>query len=56
MSTNKITSLTITNPVGQTVYASDYNSEKVKVDVSSFPAGAYFIRINGSEMRKFVKQ
>ncbi len=32
------------------------NADAVKVDVSSFPAGLYIVRINGMEAKKFVKQ
>jgi trimeric autotransporter adhesin len=52
----KITQLTIANLLGQTVYTHAYNTEKVEVNVSSLPAGLYFIKINNTEVRKFVKQ
>ncbi len=55
-SPQKITNLSITNILGQTVYAHVYNSEKVEVNVSGWPAGVYFLKINGSEVRKFVKE
>ncbi len=52
----KITEITITNLLGQTMYTNNYNSSQVHVDVSSLPPGMYLVRINGSEVRKFVKQ
>jgi trimeric autotransporter adhesin len=55
-STDNITSIAITNLLGQTVYRRRYNSSKVQLDVADLPAGVYLIRINGTEVRKFVKQ
>jgi len=54
--TNKITSITITNLLGQTLYSQQYNSPQVQVDVSTLPTCMYLIRINGTEVRKFVKE
>jgi len=54
--TNTITEVTITNLVGQTVYTHEYNSEQVQIDAADFPGGVYFVKINGSEVRKFVKE
>ncbi len=53
---DKITSVNIKNLLGQTVYIHEYNTEKVQVDVSNLPSGIYLIKINGTEVRKFVKQ
>lgn len=55
-STNKISQLTITNLLGQTVYTHEYNTQKAEVNVADLPTGVYFIKINGSEVRKFVKE
>jgi type IX secretion system substrate protein len=55
-STEKITSVTITNLIGQTVYNNNYHNEEVQVDVSGLAAGMYLVRVNGSEVRKFVKE
>lgn len=55
-SPNKITSLTITSLIGQVVYTHEYSTEKVQVDVSALPPGIYFAKINGTEVRKFVKE
>jgi sugar lactone lactonase YvrE len=51
-----INQVTITNFLGQIIYAHEYNTEKVQIDVASLPASVYFIKINGSEVRKFVKE
>jgi hypothetical protein len=56
VSSNNITTVAITNLVGQTMYTQEYNTDKVQIDVTALPAGIYFIRINGTEVRKFVKQ
>ena len=54
--TTDITTLTITNPLGQTVYNQQYNSKQVQLDVETLSSGVYFVKVNGSEVRKFVKQ
>jgi len=53
---NKITQLTITNLIGQQVYTHVYNKESVQVNVARLPGGIYFVKINGSEVRRFVKE
>jgi hypothetical protein len=50
-----ITHISISNLTGQEVYHSDYNSEAIKVDISTLRPGCYFIKINGTEARKFTK-
>ena len=51
-----IKTLTITNLLGQPIYSHGYNTDKAEVDVSTLPTGIYLIRINGTEVRKFVKE
>jgi len=55
-SANKITAVTITNLLGQTDYTHQYNAARVQVDVADLPTGVYFVKINGTEVRKFVKE
>ena len=56
-STNQpITSITITNLLGQTVYNQKHNADKVRVDVSALPTGMYLVKVNGIEVRRFVKE
>jgi sugar lactone lactonase YvrE len=55
-STGIITNITITNIIGKIVYAHDSHSKNVEVDAVAFPPGIYFVRINGSDTRKFVKE
>ena len=51
-----ITSLTIANLLGQTLYSQQYNSLKVQLNVADFPAGIYFLKVNGTGVRKFIKE
>ena len=54
-STN-ITSLVISSLTGQTVYQSRPGAERLQINISGLPAGMYFIRVNDTEVRKFVKE
>ena len=54
--TDKIKSVTISNLTGQILYNHTFKADKIEIDVSDFPASVYFIKINGIEVRKFVKQ
>ena len=55
-SSSTVTFITITNLIGQTLFTQPCNSALVQVDVSNLPKGLYFIKINGTEVRKFVKE
>ena len=55
-SSNIITDIVITNLLGQTVFVYLFNTEKVQINVADLPTGVYIIRINGSAVRKFVKE
>ena len=52
----KVCNIAISNVIGQTIYSNKYNSDKVQIDVSGLASGVYFVKVNGSEVRKFVKQ
>ncbi len=52
----QITSLEITNLSGQIIFAMDYQSLNAEIDISRFPPGMYFIKINGFDIRKFIKE
>ena len=63
--TTLITQITITNLLGQTLYlqsapanlpAGQAGCKLLQVDVSTFPTGLYFLKINGTEVKKFVKE
>ena len=51
-----ITSIEISSVLGKVIYSRNYNADKVQIDVADLPAGVYFIRINGTEVRRFVKE
>lgn len=51
-----ITSVAITNVLGETVYSSKYNVKRIQVDVANMPSGIYFVKVNGTEVSKFIKQ
>jgi len=53
---NKITSISITNSIGQVFYSSYCNLDKVQVDVTTFPSGIYLVTVNKTMVRKFVKE
>jgi len=54
-STN-ITSLVISSLTGQTVYQNRPGTESLQINISALPAGMYFIKVNDTEVRKFVKE
>ena len=56
ISSDKINTVSISNLLGQKMYNNEYNSSEVQIDVADLPNGLYLIRINGTEVRKFVKQ
>jgi Secretion system C-terminal sorting domain len=53
---DRLSNITICNLLGQKVYTGNFDIEKVVIDVSNLPAGIYLIKINGKEVKKFVKQ
>ncbi len=53
---NTISKIDIINLVGQTVLARDCNNSKIELDVSQLPSGVYFIKINSTEVQKFIKE
>ena len=51
-----ITSIVINDLLGHAVLSQNCNSRKVQVDVTDLPAGVYFVKINNTDVRKFVKE
>ena len=54
-SSEKITSIVISNLLGQTVGTKTTNQARVELDIEDLPDGVYFIRINNAAVRKFIK-
>ena len=52
----KISMVVISNLLGKVVYNHQYNSTSVQVDIADLPPAVYLVRINGTEIRRFVKQ
>ena len=54
----QLTTVAISDLLGQTVYSSGYNinAQKAVVDVSALSAGVYLVKVNGNVVRKFVKE
>ena len=55
-SSNTIKSISIINPLGQQVFTNKYNSSDIQISVANLPTGVYFIKINGIEVKRFVKK
>ncbi len=55
-SDEQIRQLKITGLAGQEVFSGRYQSQHVTLNISALPSGIYFIKVNGLEVRKFVKQ
>ena len=53
---NLVKTISINNMVGQTIFSNEYNAENINVNVADIPSGVYFIRVNGTEVRRFVKE
>ena len=53
---DKITTVAISNLVGQTVYVNQFDAQLVHIDVAYLPTGVYFIKVNGDVVRKFLKE
>jgi len=53
-----ITQIAITNLLGQTLYTQQpiANCKLLSINCTAFPTGVYFIKINSTEVHKFVKE
>ncbi len=54
----QIDRISIINFLGQTIYKQSCfaGMKSLTIDCLSFPPGVYFVKVNGTEVRKFVKQ
>jgi len=57
-SSTPINEVTVTNLLGQTVYHQlpTLNCQLLQPDVANLPTGMYLVRVNGAEVRKFMKE
>jgi hypothetical protein len=48
--------MSIADPIGKVVFSHEYNDMQAQVSISALAKGVYFININGSVIKKFVKE
>ena len=53
-----VNDITIVNLLGQTVYSRQFTAGglEMQVDVSTLSAGVYFVKVNGTAVKKFLKE
>ena len=51
-----VSSVAVTSHLGQLIGTYHFITNHVQINVADLPAGIYFVRINGTEVRKFVKE
>jgi hypothetical protein len=51
-----ISTVTISNLIGQVVYSNKCNANTIQIDVTKLANGIYFAKINGTSIKKFVKE
>ena len=51
----KISNVSICNMLGQDLLNQDYDSNDLTINIASLPTGVYLMKINGSQVRKLVK-
>jgi hypothetical protein len=52
----EINKVLISSILGQIVYSNTFHESMVVVDVSGLAPGIYFVKVNNTEVRKFVKE
>ena len=52
----KINNAIISDVLGHVLYTLTGDANKIGINVSILPAGMYFIKINGTEVKKFTKE
>ena len=56
ISLTDISNVIIYDVLGQTLYEQDYHQSHIQVNVTNLPAGVYFVKINHSQVQKFIKE
>lgn len=51
-----IKELAVYNVIGQEIFSGSYNTQKVQLNLKDVPTGLYFVKVNNSEVRKYVKE
>jgi hypothetical protein len=51
-----IEEVAISNMAGQTIFQTNHSTANAHIDISHWPAGLYLVRINGSDVRRFLKE
>lgn len=54
--TSSISSVEISNTVGQKVFSQQYKAPSVVVNIVALPQGIYFVKVNNSRVYKVIKQ
>lgn len=54
-SANEISNLTVVNMLGQTVLSKTVQSTEVQMDLSTLPAGSYFVKVSAGQSVKTIK-
>ncbi len=56
VSTRAIKEISVANILGQTIYTESFDTKETSLDVSTLMPGVYLLKVNGSEIKKFVKE
>lgn len=51
-----IHTIAINDVMGRTLFTHEYNSRKIEIAVNSYPPGVYYIKVNGTDVKQFVKE
>jgi hypothetical protein len=53
---DQINKIELINYLGQKVFAKEYTSQNAYINISNFPAGLYFIKVNDKYIEKLIKE
>ncbi len=54
-SSGKIEKVEISNSIGALLYRSDFNALSAEIETAALPSGLFFVRVNQTEIRTFLK-